>query len=86
MSLGIPCVVTENLAEQLELPEGPTPLVSAPVEPKAFADACVRLYRDAVLWGKVQADAYVEIDRVASPETFSSQFDKVLEDLDGQGG
>lgn len=85
MSLGIPCVVTENLAEQLELPEGTTPLVSAPVDPKAFAETCVRLYRDPVLWGKVQADAYVEIDRAASPDTFSGQFDKVLEDLYGQG-
>jgi GT2 family glycosyltransferase len=85
MSLGIPCVVTENLAEQLELGGELTPLLSAPVEPKAFAEQCVRLYRDETLWGKVQADAYVELDRAASAEQFAGQFDKILEDLYGQG-
>jgi GT2 family glycosyltransferase len=85
MALGIPCVATANLADQLELSEDLTPLVSAQVDAAAFADQCVRLYRDAVLWGKVQADGYAEINRKASAETFAAQFDKVMEGLDGQG-
>lgn len=85
MALGIPVVATANLADQLELSPDLTPLVSAPVDAAAFAEQCVRLYRDAVLWGKVQADGYAEIDRKASAETFAAQFDKVLEGLDGQG-
>lgn len=86
MALGIPCVATANLADQLELSSDLTPLVSAPVDAAAFASQCVALYRDAALWGKVQADGYAEIIRKASAETFSAQFDKVLEGLYGQAG
>lgn len=85
MALGIPVVATANLADQLELSEDLTPLVSAPVDAAAFAAECVRLYQDPVLWGKVQSDGYAEIDRKASAETFAAQFDRILEGLDGQG-
>jgi O-antigen biosynthesis protein len=78
MALGLPCVITDNLADQLEPSSDLRPFFSSPVDAEAFAERCAELYTDAALWRRVQADALEEITRKASPAAFSQAFDEVL--------
>ena len=85
MALGIPAVITENLAEQLEALPDHAPFVSTPLETEAFAAKCVELHADPAKWTMVQSDGWTEIERTASPDAFARQFDQILESLHGSG-
>jgi GT2 family glycosyltransferase len=84
MALGVPCVITDNLADQLEVAGQGTPFLTAGMDPDSFAARCVELHANADLWARVQADARAEIERSASPASFGRQFDDILEALDAR--
>lgn len=78
MALGLPCVVTRNLAEQLEISGNRAPFLTAVEDPAEFAEQCVALHADESLWRQIQAEAWTEIEREASAAAFSKKFGQIL--------
>ncbi|MBT8147478.1 MAG: glycosyltransferase, partial [Gammaproteobacteria bacterium] len=67
---GVPCVVTELLADQLGWQHGEQLLAGD--TPEAFADNCLALYREAERWQKMRISALEAVAEQCSPEEFNS--------------
>jgi len=74
-SYGVPMVTTRLIAEQLGWESGVHLLAEDDAD--AYADACVRLYSDEVLWNAVRANA---LERVAV-DCSTLRFDQTVSDL-----
>ncbi|QSR84386.1 glycosyltransferase [Methylacidimicrobium sp. B4] len=82
---GVPIVASDLIAGQLGWITGEE-LVSAPVDdPAAFAEACLRLYRDRSLWERVRAGALAAVARDCDAQRFSQGIHALLEELVGEG-
>ncbi len=77
MAQGVPCVVSELLAAQLEVTDGVEVLVAGEVE--EFAAKVVRLYRDEELWGGIQERALELVRRRYDPETMKKRLGELVE-------
>ena len=75
MSHGLPAVVTPLIAEQLELADGDGLLVGS--NPEEFAAKIITLYRDPLLWQKLQQRGLEHVRRYCSPD----QMKKTLAEL-----
>lgn len=71
---GLPMVVTPLIAEQLGWRER----VSVAADPRAFADACLRLHGDTRHWGRVRDQLLAAVARDCSPATFERALQAVL--------
>lgn len=65
---GVPAVVTQVLARQLLWNSETELLVGNDAE--AFAEACVRLYRDEALWASLRSSAYDAVTRDCDADKF----------------
>ncbi|MCA8407161.1 glycosyltransferase [Burkholderia cenocepacia] len=74
-SYGVPMVTTRLIAEQLGWESGVHLLAEDDAD--AYADACVHLYNDEVLWNTVRANA---LERVAV-DCSTQRFDQTVNDL-----
>jgi GT2 family glycosyltransferase/glycosyltransferase involved in cell wall biosynthesis len=79
-AFGVPIVATHLLAEQINWISERDLL--AATDPQAFADACVRLYSDPLLWDRLRRSAIDRCREAWSPEAFESTIMQILEDLD----
>ena len=70
-AMGLPCVVTTLLAEQLGWVHGEELLAVPANEPMAFAAAIARLYHDEALWMRLREGALKRLERENSPATFA---------------
>jgi hypothetical protein len=75
-SAGLPVVSTSILAEQLGWIDEAELLVADGAED--FAKACVRLYRDAGLWKRLQTNALAKVKSVCSKESFKATLQNAL--------
>lgn len=66
MSFGLPVVATTPSVEGMYLADGEEILVAD--EPRAFAEAVARLYRDEALWNRLSAAGLANVRRHFSPE------------------
>ena len=67
-SAGIPSVTTELLSEQLRWEDGKETLVGA--NEKAFAQQCVRLYKESETWKKIREGSLEAVNTDCSNFTF----------------
>ena len=74
---GVPVVATPLLADQLGW-RHEVEILSAET-PRAFADSCVQLYRDAGLWSRIRANALTRLERDCSPERFLESLRRVVQ-------
>ncbi|MBG0792006.1 glycosyltransferase [Methylocystis sp. H62] len=74
---GVPCVITPQLCQQLSWKNGRECLVGADAE--NFAEQCIKLYNDSVLWTSVQNFALKSIEQQYSPSTFNTAVRRSLE-------
>jgi GT2 family glycosyltransferase len=77
--LGIPMVVTDLIFEQLGWDGESSVLVAS--DSKAFAESCVRLYTDRVLWESVRLKALERVRRDCAPEVFTATIRKILSEI-----
>jgi GT2 family glycosyltransferase/F0F1-type ATP synthase membrane subunit b/b' len=77
--LGIPMVVTDLIFEQLGWDRDSSVLVAS--ESKAFAEACVRLYKDRILWESVRLKALERARLDCAPEVFTATINKILKEI-----
>ncbi|HEX8353700.1 MAG TPA: glycosyltransferase family 4 protein, partial [Pyrinomonadaceae bacterium] len=73
---GLPVVATRLLGKQLGWVGGEELLLADGTED--FAAACVRLYRDPVLWYKMRENALRRIEADCSPSQFSDRVKAIL--------
>ena len=66
MSFGLPVVATTPSVEGMHLVDGEEILVAD--DPRAFAEAIARLYRDEALWNRLSAAGLANVRRHFSPE------------------
>ena len=76
MSEGIPCVVTTLLAEQLNASEAALAIADGASH---FAEACARLYTDAVAWEAIRDGGFAHVARAFSPFAFKHSLTDVLD-------
>jgi glycosyltransferase involved in cell wall biosynthesis len=74
--MGIPCVVTPIVAEQIGVSIERTMLVGD--DAAGFADACFSLYTDAALWNSVRTQALKQLDRDYSSAAFDDSVRALL--------
>lgn len=74
---GLPIVATPLLGSQLGWRDQADLLLAADEE--SFAEACATLYSDPELWRRLRENALSRVTSECSPETFSSQLQKLLE-------
>lgn len=77
-AMGVPCVVTTLLAEQLGWRDGEELLAVPGDQPMAFAAAIARLYHDEALWLRLRENALKRLARENSPAAFARQVKKLL--------
>jgi hypothetical protein len=72
---GVPCVVTSLLARQLGWSHECEVLIAD--TPQAFAEQCLRLYRDEALWERIRTTAFERVSRDCDVQSF----DWVIENI-----
>ena len=77
-AMGLPCVVTTLLAEQLGWRDGEELLAVPADEPMAFAAAIARLYHDEALWMRLREGALKRLARENSPADFARAVKNLL--------
>ena len=77
MSYGVPVVSTSIGAEGMGLVDGETVLIAD--DPAAFAETCLRLYRERPLWERMSAASLELVGRVASPEARERVFGAAID-------
>ena len=75
---GLPVVAPELLASQLEWKDRVELVTAGNESPASFADACVLLYKDALLWGKLRDSALAAVRRDYSQAVFTDAIKNVL--------
>jgi O-antigen biosynthesis protein len=76
MAQGVPCVVSQLLADQLEVTDGEEVLVGADAEQLVDRVAC--LYRDRRLWRRIQQRGLRYVERY-DPDTMRQELARILE-------
>jgi O-antigen biosynthesis protein len=74
---GIPVVATSLLAQQLGWSNGVQLLVGD--TPAEFAEQCIRLYRDALLWECIRQNALDQVQLECSPEHFENELKSIVQ-------
>ncbi len=77
-AMGLPCVVTTLLAEQLGWCDGEELLAVPADDPAGFASAIARLYQDEALWMRLREGALARLAKENSPAAFVRQVKKIL--------
>ncbi len=80
-AFGVPLVVSSLIAEQLAWRDREECLVAS--NPTAFAEACCRLYKDALLWNKIRSNALLRVTSDLSETAFSNAISSLLEEVAG---
>lgn len=78
MSFGVPSVVSELTASQLDLTDGPEVLVAKSTE--EFVQKVIKLYRNEKLWYKIQQRNAIEYVRVRKGATNERMLIKYWDD------
>lgn len=73
---GLPTVATRLTGAQLEWQDEEELLLAD--DPKSFADACIRLYKDSQLWGRLRQRALKRVAADCSPEAFSEALKAII--------
>lgn len=76
MSYGIPSVVSELTASQLNLTDGNEVLVAKNTE--EFVQKVIRLYHDEELWCTLQRNAIEYIREMCNPEIMKNALSKII--------
>ncbi|WP_298216784.1 glycosyltransferase [Acidocella sp.] len=77
-AMGVPCVVTTLLADQLGWRHGEE-LLAVPVgDARGFAAAVARLYHDEALWTRLRQGALKRLARENTPAVFARQVGRIL--------
>ncbi|MBW1792020.1 MAG: glycosyltransferase family 4 protein [Deltaproteobacteria bacterium] len=76
MSYGIPAVVSELTASQLDLVDGSEVLVAKNTE--EFVEKTIRLYQDE-LWYEIQQNALDYVQETCNPETLKTKLNEIIE-------
>lgn len=71
MASGIPCVITEVLANQMPNNFKNAPFVVAEADPESFAKACVELYTNETLWEETRRSGLKYISKHCNDEIFT---------------
>jgi glycosyltransferase involved in cell wall biosynthesis len=77
MSRGLPVVATTASIEGMHLADGEDILVAD--EPRRFADAVARLYRDEALWNRLSGGGKANVERHFSPEAAAASLEALFE-------
>jgi O-antigen biosynthesis protein len=77
-AMGLPCVVTSLLAEQLGWRDGEELLAVPASEPEAFAASVARLYHDEALWTRLREGALARLAKENSPAAFARAVKRIL--------
>ena len=72
---GVPCVVTSLLARQLGWSHECEVLIAD--TPQAFAEQCLRVYRDEALWERIRTTAFERVSHDCDVQSF----DRVIENI-----
>jgi GT2 family glycosyltransferase len=78
-SRGLPVVGTSLMAAQLGWTGERDMLVAD--DARGFADQCIRLYTDPLLWSRIRENALERVRRECSPETFLTKLKTILDEL-----
>jgi len=78
-AFGVPIVVSDLLARQLDWTRGKELLCAN--DAGDFAEACIRLYHDKMLWQSIRANALARVAIHLSPENFEASVVAVLDSL-----
>ena len=78
MSFGVPSVVSELTASQLDLTDGPEVLVAKSTE--EFVQKVIKIYRNEKLWYKIQQRNAIEYVRVGKGATNERMLIKYWDD------
>ena len=81
---GVPVVATELLGRQLGWAHATELLVAS--DATAFADACVRLYREEATWTQIRAGALQRVRLDCDPARFQATLDGVVADALARAG
>jgi GT2 family glycosyltransferase/SAM-dependent methyltransferase len=73
---GLPTVATFLTGAQLEWQDEEELLLAD--DPKSFANACIRLYNDPQLWGRLRQTALKRVAADCSPEAFSEALKAII--------
>lgn len=76
MSYGLPAVVTELIASQLNLNNSKAVLVGK--NPEDFANKVVDLYNDKELWLEIRNNALEYIQRECNPEKLKKELNEII--------
>lgn len=76
MAAGIPCVISDILADQLDAPDGSPFLVAT--DPAEFAERVSALYRDENLWNRTRAAAWEYIARHNDPAAMKCRLAEIV--------
>ena len=74
--MGIPCVTSKLLAEQLQWTHEKELLIG--ITARDFAEQCVRLHENAELWGKIRENSLQAIRRECSKEKFKDTLEQLF--------
>jgi glycosyltransferase involved in cell wall biosynthesis len=80
MSRGLPVVATSASIEGMHLADGEDVLVAD--DPRGFADAVARLYRDEALWLRLSRGGRANVERHFSPEAAAASLGRLFECAD----
>ena len=78
MSFGVPSVVSELTASQLDLTDGPEVLIAKSTE--EFVQKVIKIYRNEKLWYKIQQRNAIEYVRVGKGATNERMLIKYWDD------
>jgi len=77
VSMGLPTVVTELLAQQLSWGEGDGISVVRVSDEQAFASASISLYLDKEMWSEYQSNGQIIMDRDAGCDQFATSVHEI---------
>src|SRR5271167_3504437 len=81
-AFGIPLVVSPLIAEQLAWKDEAECLVGS--SPTAFAEACCRLYKDALLWNKIRSNALLRVTSDLNETVFTNAISSLVGEVPGR--
>jgi glycosyltransferase involved in cell wall biosynthesis len=81
MAHGIPCVISQLLADQLEIQDGTFAMVAR--DPQEFIDKSNELYSNKDLWNKIRQNGFELIRRDCDVGNFKNILSNALTDLAG---
>ena len=76
MSYGIPSVVSELTASQLDLTDGDEVLIAK--NPDEFVQEIIKIYQDEKLWYQIQQNALKCIQETCNPEILKTALNKII--------